>query len=87
MHGEGALFLPNTLNLSYDSIFYFKKAIKAKDFIIKYFELKENLKTVYVKNTKKFSPLDNKLYEKNNKLLSISLNEYQLEQDFRKKSI
>ena len=81
MHGEGALFLPNTLNLSYDSIFYFKKAIKAKDFIIK------NLKTVYVKNTKKFSPLDNKLYEKYNKLLSISLNEYQLEQDFRKKSI
>ena len=85
IHGEGALFPPNILNFTDNFIFYFKKAIKAHDFIIKYFELKKNLKTIYVNNTKKFLPLNNKLYENYNRLLTISPNEYQLEKDFGKK--
>ena len=85
IHGEGSLFPPNTLNISDDFIYYFKKVINAHDFVIKYFELKENLKTVYVNNTKKYSPLNIEFYEKYNKILTISPNEYQLAEDFRKK--
>ena len=85
IHEEGVLFPPNTLNISDDFIFYFKKAINAHNFIIKYFELKENLKTVYVNNRKKFSPLNIEFYEKYNKILTISPNEYQLAEDFGKK--
>lgn len=82
IHGEGSLFPPNTLNFTEDFIFYFKKAINADDFIIKYFELKENLKTVYVENRKKYSILNTKFYEKYNKILIISPNENQLAEDF-----
>ena len=85
IHDEGALFPPNTLNFSDDFIFYFKKAIKAHDFILKYMELNENLKIVYVNNSKQYSPLNIKFYEKYNKLLTISLNEYQFIKDFGKK--
>ena len=85
IHGAGTLFPPNTLNLKEDFLFYFKKFINAHDFIIKYFELKENLKTIYVDNTNKYSPLNINLFEKYNKLLKISLNEHQLKEDFGKK--
>jgi hypothetical protein len=85
IHGEGALFPPNTLNFTDDFIRYFKKAFKAHDFVIKYFELKENLKTVYVNNTNNYSSLNKKIYEKYNKLLTISPNEHQLAEDFGKK--
>lgn len=85
IHGAGALFPPNTLNLTDDFIYYFKKAINGHDFILKYYELKNNLKTVYVNNTKKFSLLNANFYEKYNKILSISPNEYQLAEDFRNK--
>ena len=44
IYGEGSLFPPNILNFTVDFIFYFQKAIKAHDFIIKYFELKKKLK-------------------------------------------
>ena len=85
IHGEGALYPPNTLNFTNEFLFYFKKAINAHDFFIKYFELKENLKTVYVNNAKKYFPLNIKLYEKYNNLLIISPNEFQLSEDFGKK--
>ena len=85
IHGEGALFPPNTLNFSDEFIFYFKKYFNASDFIIKYFELKENLKTVYVYNKKIFSSLNSKFYEKYNLILSISPNEIQLAEDFGSK--
>ena len=85
IHGAGTLFPPNTLNLTEDFLFYFKKVINAHEFIIKYFELKENLKTIYVDNNKKYSPLNINLFEKYNKLLKISLNERQLKEDFGKK--
>ena len=85
IHGEGALFPPKTLNFTNDFIFYFKKAINAHDFIIKYFELKENLKTVYAEDIDNFSPLNSQLYENYNNLLLISPNEYQLAEDFGKK--
>ena len=85
IHGAGALFPPNTLNITDDFIHYFKKAINGHDFIIKYYELKINLKTVYVNNTKKFSNLNANFYEKYNKFFIISPNEYQLAQDFGKK--
>ena len=85
IHGEGALFPPNALNTIGNFIFYFKKVMNASDFIIKSFELKENIKTVYVNNSKKYYPINHTFYEKYNKLLSISPNEYQLEEDFGKK--
>ena len=85
IHGAGALFPPNILNITDDFIFHFKQAINVDDFIIKYFELKENLKTVYVNNTCKYSPLNNKIYEEYNRLLTISPNEIQLKEDFGKK--
>ena len=84
IHGAGTLFPPNILNLTNDFVFYFKRAIKAHDFIIKYFELKENLKTVYVDNINNYSPLNIEFYEKYNKILTISPNEYQLREDFKK---
>lgn len=84
IHGEGALFPPNTLNFTDDFILYFKKAFDAHDFVIKYFELNENLKTVYVNNANNYSSLDIDLYEKYNKLLIISPNERQLAEDFGK---
>ena len=84
IHGAGSLFPPNRLNLTEDFLFYFNKTIKAHDFIIKYFELKENIKTIYVNNKKKYPPLNINFYERYNELLSISLNEYQLEEDFGK---
>ena len=58
IHGEGALFPPNTLNLTDDFIYYFKKIIDGHDFIIKYFELNKHLKTVYVKNQKQYKPIN-----------------------------
>ena len=82
IHGAGTLFPPNTLNFTDDFIYYFKKVINAHDFIIKYFELKENLKTVYVNNIKNHSPLNIEIYEKYNKILSICPNENQLMEDF-----
>ena len=84
IHGEGSLFPPNILNFTDDFIFYFKKAIKADDFIIKYFELKENLKTVYVNDSNQYYPLNNEFYEMYNRILTISPNEYQLAEDFGK---
>ena len=85
IHGAGTLYPPNTLNFNNDFIFFFQKIINADDFLIKYFELKENLKTVYVDNKNEFSPLDINIYEKYNELLTISPNEYQLKEDFRKR--
>ena len=84
IHGEGALFPPNKLNLTYDFIYYFKKAINGNDFILKYYELNENLKTVYVNIEKEYSLLNIKFYKKYSKILTISLNEYHLEEDFGK---
>ena len=84
IHGEGALFPPNKLNLTYDFIYYFKKAINGNDFILKYYELNEKLKTVYVNKEEKYSPLNIKFYQKYEKILTISLNEYHLEEDFDK---
>ena len=85
IHGAGTLFPPKALNLTEDFLCYFKKVINAHDFIIKYFELKENIKTVYVNNTKKNSPLNIELFEKYNNLITISLNDHQLKEDFGKK--
>jgi len=82
IHGEGSLFPPNTLNFTDDFIYYFKNAINGHDFIIKYFELCENLKTVYVYNNKLYSPINIKLYKKYNSIFSISPNEIQLMEDF-----
>ena len=84
IHGEGTLFPPNKLNLTYDFIYYFKKAIKGYDFILKYYELNKNLKTVYVNQEKEYSLLNIKFYQKYSKILTISLNEYHLENDFGK---
>ncbi len=86
IHGEGALFPPNTLNFTDHFVFSFKKVIEAQDFIIKYFELSKNLKTVYVNDLaiKNYS-IDIDLYEKYNKLFTISPNEIQLSEDFGKK--
>lgn len=83
IHGAGTLFPPNTLNITEDFIYYFKQVINAHDFIIKYFELKENLKTVYVNNSFKYLPLNIHFYEKYNNLLSISPDDIQLAQDFK----
>ena len=87
IHGAGSLFPPNTLNFTGtdDFIISFKNAIDAHDFVIKYFELKENLKTVYVNNTNQYSPINIELYEKYSQRFVISPNEYQLASDFRKK--
>ena len=85
IHGEGSLFPPNTLNFTKDFIFFFKKVLYADDFIIKYYELKENLKTVYVNNSKIYSPLNITFYEKCNEIFIICPNEYQLAEDFGKK--
>lgn len=85
IHGEGALFPPNTLNITNDFILNFKKIIiEAHDFIIKYLELQENLKTVYVNNANNFSPLNSNLYKKYSTILSISPNEHQIAEDYRK---
>ena len=88
IHGDGVLFPPNSLNITEDFIYCFKKMIYAHDFIIKYYELKENLKTVYVynkNNYQNYSYIDKKLYEKFNKILIISPKENQLAEDFKKK--
>ena len=85
IHGAGALFPPNILNFTSDFIFYFKNAINVDDFMIKYFELNENLKTVYVNNNITYSSINNKIYEEYNKLLTVSPNENQLSEDFRNK--
>ena len=85
IHGEGALFPPNKLNFNNDFIYYFKNALKADDYVIKYFELKKNLKTTYVNNLKKFRPINTQFYKKWNKILSLSLSEYQLVEDYKKK--
>ena len=82
INGAGTLFPPNRLNITDNFIFYFKKVMDSHDFIIKYYELNENLKTVYVKNNKKYYPLNNQLYQKYSKLLTISPNEIQLKEDF-----
>ena len=84
IHGEGALFPPNTLNLKEEFIYYFKKVVNASDFIIKYLELKKNLKTVYVYNKRNFSSINSKFYSKYNMILTISPDEYQLAEDFGK---
>ena len=83
IHGEGSLFPPNLLNFTDDFIFYFKNAIKADDFIIKYFELSKNLKTIYVNNINQYRPLNIKFYKKYNKILSAGPNEVQLAEDFK----
>ena len=85
IHGKGALFPPYTLNFTKDFIFFFKKAMNADDFIIKYYELKNNLKIVFVNNSKIYSPLNITFYEQYNHLLTISLNDNQLAEDFGKK--
>ena len=85
IHGAGSLFPPNTLNFTDDFIFYFRKGMMADDFVIKYYELLKNLKTVYVNNTNKFFPLNISLYEKYNDILTTCPNEYQLSEDFGKK--
>ena len=85
IHGAGTLFPPNKLNLTEDFLNNFKEVIKAEDFIIKYYELKENIKTVYVNNTKKNPPLNANFFKKYYKYLTIYLNEYQLKEDFGKK--
>ena len=77
IHGDGVLFPPNSLNITEDFIYCFKKMIDAHDFIIKYYELKENVKTVYVYDTnnyQNYSYIDKDLYEKFNKILIISPN-------------
>ena len=85
IHGAGSLFPPNTLNFADNYIHFFKKAIDGHDFIIKYFELNNNLKTVYVNNNQHYYPLNISIYEKYNKILTISPNEIQLKEDFGKK--
>ena len=88
IHGDGVLFPPNSLNITEDFIYYFEKMIYAHDFVIKYYELKENLKTVYVYNTnnyQNYSYIDKDLYEKFNKILIISPKENQLAEDFKKR--
>ena len=85
IHGEGSLFPPNILNFSDDFIYYFKNAIIADDFIIKYFELNKNLKTIYVNNRNNYLPINNSFYEKYNRILSVSPNMVQLADDFKKK--
>ena len=88
IHGDGALFPPNSLNITEDFIYYFEKMIYAHDFVIKYYELKENLKTVYVYNTnnyQNYTYIDNDLYEKFNKIFIISPKENQLAEDFKKR--
>ena len=85
IHGDGALFPPNTLNFSDNYIHYFKKAIEGHDFIMKYFELNNNLKTVYVNNNQQYYPVNISVYEEYNKILTISPNEIQLKEDFGKK--
>ena len=88
IHGDGVLFPPNSLNITEDFIYYFEKMIYAHDFVIKYYELKENLKTVYVYNTNNYqncSYIDKDLYEKFNKILIISPKENQLAEDFKKR--
>ena len=82
IHGAGALFPPNTLNFLDDFIFYFEKMLNAQDFIIKYFELQKNLKTVYVYNEIIYAPLNVKFYEKYNSLITVSPDEDQLKEDF-----
>jgi hypothetical protein len=87
IHGDGVLFPPKSLNITDDFIYCFKKIIYAHDFIIKYYELKENLKTVYVynkNNYQNYSYIDKKLYEKFNQILIISPKENQLAEDFKK---
>ena len=84
IHGEGTLFPPNVLNFNEDFIFYFRRVIKADDFIMKYFELDKNLKTIYVKNANKYRPLNTTFYEKYDRILSICPNELQLAEDFQK---
>ena len=88
IHGAGALFPPNALNFTDEfifSFFSFRKVIQADDFIIKYFELKENLKTVYVNNTNDYFPINITIYDKNNEIFMISPDEHQLSADFGKK--
>ena len=82
IHDSGALFPPNTLNFTDDFIYYFKKDINCHDFIIKYFELNQNLKTVFVNNTMKYFPINIKLYQKYNQIFSVCPNETQLRDDF-----
>ena len=84
IHGEGTLFPPNVLNFNEDFIFYFRRVIKADDFIMKYFELDKNLKTIYVNNTSKYRPLNTTFYEKYDRIFSICPNELQLAEDFKK---
>ena len=83
IHGEGSLFPPNTFNFTEDFIFCFKKAINADDFIIKYFELNKNLKTIYVNNSIQYRPLNINFYKKFNKILSVCPNDLQLMADFK----
>lgn len=85
IHGDGALFPPNVLHFPSNFIHFFKKVIKAHDYIIKYFELNKNLKTVFVNSTRHFFPLKIDYYQKYNRIFLISPNEFQLKNDFGKK--
>jgi len=84
INGAGTLFPPNVLNFNKKFIFSFRKAMNAPDFVLKYFELTRNLKTVYVKNNYIFSPLNIKSYVKSNKILNVIPNDNQLRIDFGK---
>ena len=87
IHGDGALFPPNTLEVTkLKNLLYFKKIFDGHDFVIKYFELKQNLKTVYVVNSndyQNYSYINTNDYEKYNNLLIITPNEVQLSEDFK----
>jgi len=82
IHGEGSLFPPNTLYFREEYIYYFKKAFVGHDFIIKYFELNKDLKTVFVNNYKQYTPLNIEIYKKYCHILTVSPNEIQLKEDF-----
>ena len=86
IHGDGALFPPNTLEfVKIKNLVYFKKIFDGHDFVMKHFELKQNLKTVYVVNSnyyQNYSYINIKDYEKYYNLLIISPNEVQLSEDF-----
>ena len=50
--GAGALYPPNILNISYDLLPEIYKCLNADDVYLKYLEIKNKIKTIYVQNNK-----------------------------------
>ena len=86
IHGDVTLFPPNTFEFTkIKNLVYFKKIFDGHDFVMKHFELKQNLKIVYVINSNYYQNyfyINIKDYEKYYNLLIISPNQVQLSEDF-----